>query len=77
MRRASEKGLNLSYTIDDGTPQAIIGDPIRLQQILANLLSNAVKFTDNGEISVLVSSKKLDDKVTKWLFSKRYRNWNS
>ena len=59
--RASEKSLNLSYTIDEGTPQAIMGDPIRLQQILANLLSNAVKFTDNGEISVSISSKKLEN----------------
>ncbi len=58
--RASEKSLNLSYTIDEGTPQAITGDPIRLQQILANLLSNAVKFTDKGEISVSISSKKLE-----------------
>ncbi len=57
---ASEKSLNLTYTIDESTPQAIIGDSTRLQQILANLLSNAVKFTDKGEISVSVSSKKLD-----------------
>ena len=58
---ASKKCLNLIYTIEECTPQAIIGDPTRLQQILINLLSNAVRFTDRGEISVLVSGKKLDD----------------
>ena len=57
---ASKKRLNLIYTIEECTPQAIIGDPTRLQQILINLLSNAVRFTDRGEISVLVSGKKLD-----------------
>jgi PAS domain S-box-containing protein len=57
---ASEKSLDLTYTIDESTPQAIIGDSTRLQQILANLLSNAVKFTDNGAISVSISSKNLD-----------------
>ena len=57
---ASKKCLDLTYTIDETTPHAIIGDPGRLQQILANLLSNAVKFTDKGKISVYVSGQKLD-----------------
>lgn len=54
---ASQKGLNLAYTVSYGTPDTIISDHGRLRQILANLLSNAVKFTDNGDISVSVSSK--------------------
>jgi PAS domain S-box-containing protein len=58
---ASKKGLNMIYSISESTPQAIIGDPNRLQQALTNLLSNAVKFTDKGAISVLISSKKLTD----------------
>ena len=57
---ASEKGLNLAYTVAYGTPDTIIGDPGRLRQILANLLSNAVKFTDKGDISASVSSKALE-----------------
>jgi CheY-like chemotaxis protein len=57
---ASQKCLDLTYTIDESTPHAIMGDPGRLQQILANLLSNAVKFTDKGEISISVSGHKLD-----------------
>jgi PAS domain S-box-containing protein len=57
---ASKKNLTLTCSIEDNTPQLIIGDHGRLQQILANLLSNAVKFTDRGNVSVLVKSKKLD-----------------
>jgi PAS domain S-box-containing protein len=57
---ASKKGLDLTYAIDESTPRAIVGDPGRLQQILANLLSNAVKFTDRGSISVSISSEKLN-----------------
>ena len=57
---ASKKCLDLTYTIDETTPDAIMGDPGRLQQILTNLLSNAIKFTDRGTISVSVSSQKLN-----------------
>jgi PAS domain S-box-containing protein len=50
--RALEKGLNLAYLIEDGTPEALIGDRTRVRQILVNLLSNAVKFTHQGEVFV-------------------------
>ncbi len=53
---ASEKGLELAYRIDKETPRAILGDPIRLKQILVNLLSNAVKFTEAGEVKAYVSA---------------------
>ena len=55
--KASEKGLNLAYAIDKEVPDTIIGDPGRLRQVLANLLSNAVKFTDEGEVTISVSSQ--------------------
>jgi signal transduction histidine kinase len=58
--QASKKGLNLSQTVNYGTPDTIIGDHGRLRQILANLLNNAVKFTDNGDVSVSVSSKAVE-----------------
>ncbi len=58
--RASEKDLNLAYTIDKSVPDTIIGDPGRLRQILGNLLSNAVKFTDVGEVALSVSSQQID-----------------
>lgn len=55
--QANKKGLNLSCTIKYGAPDAFLGDPGRLRQVLINLLSNAVKFTDEGEVSVSISSK--------------------
>ena len=58
--QASKKGLNLSETINYGTPDTIIGDHGRLRQILVNLLTNAVKFTDKGDVSVSVSSKAVE-----------------
>ncbi len=58
--QANDKGLNLAYTIGYGTPDIIITDHGRLRQILVNLLSNAVKFTDEGDISISVSSKVIE-----------------
>jgi CheY-like chemotaxis protein len=66
---ASQKSLNMTYILAEGTPQTIIGDPTKLKQALTNLLSNAVKFTDRGAISVSISSKKIDDKRYEICFS--------
>lgn len=52
--KASEKGLDLIYQIDPRVPAHIIGDYIRLRQILVNLINNAMKFTNKGEIFVMV-----------------------
>ena len=58
--KASEKSLNLAYTIERSVPGVIIGDPNRLRQILSNLLINAVKFTERGEVKLSISAQRLD-----------------
>jgi CheY-like chemotaxis protein/signal transduction histidine kinase len=57
---ADKKGLNMSYFMDESSPEAIVGDVTRLRQVLVNLLGNAVKFTESGEVALLVSSEKED-----------------
>ncbi len=53
--RAFEKNLNVIYWLEENVPLNVVGDSIRVQQILVNLLSNAVKFTEKGEIQINMS----------------------
>jgi signal transduction histidine kinase len=55
--RAEEKGLLLSSQVEAGVPDALLGDQLRLRQVLINLLSNAVKFTEVGFVRVDVQSE--------------------
>lgn len=61
-QRASEKGIDLSFTINTSVPEYVISDQVRLNQILNNLVSNAVKFTEQGEISILAKATVQDKK---------------
>lgn len=54
--RAHEKGLEIAWTIDPSAPSQVVGDEIRLRQILLNLIGNAVKFTDRGGVLVSASA---------------------
>ncbi|MFC2075360.1 sensor histidine kinase [Bdellovibrionota bacterium] len=54
--KASEKGLMLKMVFDDEIPKEIVGDEIRVKQILMNLVGNALKFTDKGNITTHISS---------------------
>ena len=51
---AREKGLQLSCHVSEGVPARVVGDPLRLRQVLLNLVGNALKFTHAGSIKVLV-----------------------
>lgn len=53
--QAKAKGLRITNMQEGECPPYIIGDALRLQQIMSNLLSNAIKFTDEGEVTVLVT----------------------
>ncbi|MGA2797522.1 MAG: ATP-binding protein, partial [Thermoguttaceae bacterium] len=55
--RASEKGLVFSSRMADGTPDALVGDQMRLRQIIFNLAGNALKFTERGEVEVSVRAE--------------------
>ena len=48
--KAKEKGIELVFDIDNSVPAMILGDPLRLGQVIINLMNNAVKFTKEGEI---------------------------
>ena len=56
VHQAGEKGLELLVDIDRDTPRLLLGDSLRLQQVLTNLVSNAIKFTPSGG-SILVSAQ--------------------
>jgi signal transduction histidine kinase/CheY-like chemotaxis protein len=52
--QADEKSLGLHVEIDDAAPDALVGDPLRLRQVLVNLLGNGIKFTERGEVRLKV-----------------------
>jgi CheY-like chemotaxis protein len=55
--KTSAKGLELVFDIDKNVPSNLIGDPLRLGQVLINYSNNAVKFTEQGEINIAIRLK--------------------
>ncbi len=58
---ADEMGTALNYEVDASTPDFLLGDPLRLNQIISNLVNNAIKFTPSGSVSIKVSATKEED----------------
>ena len=67
--QAEEKGLKLNYTYKEGQRRVLLGDPVRLNQVLINLVNNAIKFTHNGSITVDLSFDVIEDQKVMANFS--------
>ncbi|WP_169929464.1 response regulator [Pseudidiomarina aestuarii] len=67
--RAYDKNLEFVIKLPSNIPTRLIGDPLRLNQVLVNLVSNAIKFTDSGEIVISVTLLDLDDQEVFLRFS--------
>ena len=59
--RAQQKGLALNIHVDPEVSDMVVGDPVRLRQIIVNLVGNAIKFTSSGEVEVSVRSESQQD----------------
>ena len=62
--RAEQKGLSFVQNVDPSIPDRLIGDELRIRQIMINLLNNAVKYTDSGEVEMSVT---MNDRTEKGL----------
>ncbi|MCR4716938.1 MAG: response regulator [Lachnospiraceae bacterium] len=61
-KQARDKGLSFNVHVDDDMPNALVGDPARLEQILVNLLNNAIKYTEKGSVDLAITGKIIKDK---------------
>ena len=69
--RAKEKGLTLSFGIAPEVPRRLVGDSLRLDQVITNLLGNSLKFTESGDINVTCKILRLADGFAELRFSVR------
>jgi two-component system, sensor histidine kinase len=67
--QAEAKGLNFEVEFEGEIPATVIGDPLRVCQVIHNLLSNAVKFTDTGSVRYKVKGERLADRRASFEFS--------
>ena len=69
--KVQEKALELIFDVDPAVPASLVGDPLRLGQVLLNLVNNAVKFTEKGEIVVSVTPESIGEEEAVMVFSVR------
>src|SRR5688572_25000426 len=69
--RAAERGLVLRFEVATDVPAALVGDPLRLGQVLLNLVSNAIKFTEQGEVVVSVRAAEAHNGESRLWFAVR------
>jgi signal transduction histidine kinase/CheY-like chemotaxis protein len=62
---AEFKGISVYFYWEGEKPETLVGDPLRLKQILINLISNAIKFTEQGEVRITVECTKTSNKIYK------------
>lgn len=63
--RASKKGIELKFEIDEAIPSELYGDELRIRQILLNIVNNAIKYTKVGWVKVKVTSEVIDEENIK------------
>jgi PAS domain S-box-containing protein len=61
--KAHEKGVALEVSLDEGIPPALLGDPVKIGQVLTNLIGNAVKFTQRGSVTLALRLEGREDDV--------------
>ena len=66
--KAKVKGLEFRVSVDENIPRRMMGDDIRLRQILVNLLNNAVKYTHKGSITLEITRKQSEEGMAKLFF---------